>query len=135
SLIQRGRTYIYTTAPPPAVAAATRAALRVIEREPERRERVLANVRSFRAGAAAAGLRLMPSDTPIQPVLAGHEASALAASEALFEAGLWVPAIRPPTVPAGTSRLRVTFSASHTEAQVAQLLAALGELRARGLLA
>jgi len=134
SLIQRGRTYIYTTALPPAVAAATRAALRVLQQEPERRRRVLAHVQSFRAGAAASGLRLVASETPIQPLLLGSEEVALEASYALFEAGLWVPAIRPPTVPAGSSRLRITLSAAHTEAQIEQLLAALDGLRARGLL-
>jgi 8-amino-7-oxononanoate synthase len=76
----------------------------------------------------------MPSTTPIQPLLAGDEAAAVAASDALFDAGIWVPAIRPPTVPAGTSRLRFTFSASHTDVQVDQLLDALRMLQQRGLL-
>jgi 8-amino-7-oxononanoate synthase len=128
SLVQRGRTYMYTTALPPAVAAATRAALRVIREEPQRRERVLALARRFRAGAAALGLQLLPSSTPIQPVLAGSEARATAWSQALFEAGFWVPAIRPPTVPAGSSRLRFTFSAAHSTVDVDALLDALGRL-------
>jgi 8-amino-7-oxononanoate synthase len=128
SLIQHGRTYIYTTALPPAVAGATRAALRVMQQEAWRRERVLQHVRTFRAAALDAGLRLMPSRTPIQPIVFGSEAAALDASRALLEAGLWVPAIRPPTVPAGTSRLRITFTASHSDTDVARLLDALRKL-------
>ncbi len=134
SLLQRARTYIYTTALPPAVAAATRESLRVMRDEPWRRSRVLEHAARFRAGLAELGLRSLPSRTPIQPVLIGDEASAVAASHALFELGFWVPAIRPPTVPVGTSRLRCTFSASHTAAQVEQLLTALQALRARGVL-
>ena len=125
TLVQRGRTYVYTTALPPAVAAAGHAALRVLEEEPWRRARVLALAERFRSGAGALGLRLLPSATPIQPVLIGSEADAIAASEALLGAGLWVPAIRPPTVPAGQSRLRVTLSAAHHESDVDRLLEAL----------
>ena len=133
SLLQRARTYIYTTALPPAVAAATRAALHVLHDEPDRRERVLAHAARFRAGVQALGLRAMPSFTPIQPLLVGDETAALAASDALFAMGFWVPAIRPPTVPAGTSRLRLTFSAAHSTVQVDQLLDALRTLQARGV--
>jgi len=132
SLLQRARTYIYTTALPPAVAAATREALRVLRDEPERRERVLAYAARFREGLHALGLDALPSRTPIQPLVIGAEAATVAASEALFELGLWVPAIRPPTVPAGTARLRFTFSAAHTTTQVDQLLDALRVLQARG---
>ena len=134
SLLQRARTYIYTTALPPAVAAATRESLRVMRDEPWRRSRVLEHAARFRAGLADLGLSSLPSRTPIQPVLVGDEAAAVAASDALFDRGFWVPAIRPPTVPVGTSRLRFTFSASHTAAQVEQLLAALQALRANGVL-
>jgi 8-amino-7-oxononanoate synthase len=134
SLLQRARTYIYTTALPPAVAAATRESLRVMRDEPWRRSRVLEHAARFRAGLADLGLRSLPSCTPIQPVLIGEEAAAVVASHALFDQGFWVPAIRPPTVPVGTSRLRFTFSASHTEAQVEQLLAALRTLRDRGVI-
>ena len=133
SLIQRGRTYIYTTAMPPALAAAARAALDVQSDESWRRERVLAHAARFRAAATAMGYALLPSQTPIQPVLCGSEAAALAASEALLAQGLWVPAIRPPTVPPGRSRLRVTFSASHEESDVDRLLAALAALKSPGL--
>jgi 8-amino-7-oxononanoate synthase len=134
SLLQRARTYIYTTALPPAVAAATRESLHVMRDEPWRRSRVLEHAARFRAGLADLGLRSLPSRTPIQPLLIGDAAAAVAASNALFEQGFWVPAIRPPTVPAGTSRLRFTFSASHTAAQVGQLLAALQALCASGVL-
>ncbi|BBL72408.1 8-amino-7-oxononanoate synthase [Methylogaea oryzae] len=127
TLIQQARTYIYTTSLPPAVAEATRASLRLAQSEGWRREKLRALVRRFRAGAEALGLELMSSDTPIQPVLVGANEAAVAASERLAEAGVWVAAIRPPTVPAGTARLRVTLSAAHDEAQVDRLLDALAE--------
>lgn len=130
TLLQKARTYIYTTALPPAVAAATRAALRVVEDEPWRRERVLGHVARFRQGAAGLGLRLLDSITPIQPVVFGSETAAVAASDSLRARGLWVPAIRPPTVPAGGSRLRITFSAAHEESDVERLLEALASLPA-----
>ena len=126
TLLQKARTYIYTTAVPPAVAAAARAALRVLQVEPWRRERVLGHAARFRREAAGLGLCLLPSTTPIQPVVIGGETEAVAASEALRSQGLWIPAIRPPTVPAGTSRLRITFSAAHSDADVDRLLEALG---------
>jgi 8-amino-7-oxononanoate synthase len=132
SLVQRARTYVYTTALPPAVAAATRASLRVMRDEPWRRDRVLAHARRFRDAAAALGLRLIPSRTPIQCWVLGDETSALAASEALFARGLWAPAIRPPTVPAGSARVRFTFSASHSDEDVDRLLDALAQHRRGG---
>jgi len=135
TLVQRARAYIYTTALPPAIAAATRAALRVLEEEPWRRTTVLEHAAAFRSEALGLGLRLAPSASPIQPVLIGSEDAALEASAALLEAGLLVPAIRPPTVPAGSSRLRITFSAEHTASEVHRLLDALATLRRRGLLA
>ncbi|HEX7374898.1 MAG TPA: aminotransferase class I/II-fold pyridoxal phosphate-dependent enzyme, partial [Steroidobacteraceae bacterium] len=134
SLLQRARPYVYTTALPPAVASSTRAALRVMQDEPERRERVLGHARTFAVAVRDLGLNLMPSGTPIQPLVLGRESAALEASRALLEQGLWVPAIRPPTVPAGSSRLRVTFSAAHTAADVARLVDALGVLAKRGVL-
>ena len=125
ALIQRARTYIYTTALPPAIAAATRAALRVVRGEPWRRERLQTLIAQFKSGAVQAGITLLPSDTPIQPVLLGAAARAVAVSAALRARGLWVPAIRPPTVPANAARLRVSLSAAHSEADVARLLEAL----------
>jgi 8-amino-7-oxononanoate synthase len=132
TLIQRGRTYLYTTALPPAVAAAARTALAVQAEESWRRDRVLAHAARFRTAVAGLGLTLSPSTTPIQPVLMGSEAAALAASAALLDQGLWVPAIRPPTVPVGRSRLRVTFSAAHSDEDVDRLLAALAGLATPG---
>ena len=127
-LIQQARTYIYTTALPPAVAEATRASLRLVQTEPWRREHLQALVARFRAGAAAHGLKLLPSNTPIQPLILGESAQALAASRQLLARGLLVPAIRPPTVPAHSARLRITFSAAHSFEQVDRLLEALATL-------
>lgn len=124
-LIQKARTYAYTTALPPAVAEATRTSLALVREEGWRRQRLALLVERFRAGAAALDLPLMSSETPIQPVLIGANEAAMAASRALFERGFLVTAIRPPTVPAGTARLRVTLNASHTEAQVDRLLEAM----------
>ncbi len=125
TLIQRARTYIYTTALPPAVAHATLTSLRLIAEESWRRVHLAALVQRFRAGAAQLGLELMPSTTPIQPLLVGDEERALQLSAALKERGMYVSAIRPPTVPSGTARLRITLCAAHREQDVDQLLAAL----------
>ena len=128
TLIQQARSYVYTTAPPPAVAAATRASLRIARQESWRRERLRQLVTRFREGVAALGLPLMDSITPIQPVLAGSAERALAWSRQLEAQGILVSAIRPPTVPAGSARLRVTLSALHTDRQLERLLAALATL-------
>ena len=127
-LIQAARPYIYTTALPQPVAAATRANLATLQREPWRRTRVLELTGRFRARAAAAGVPLAPSDTPIQPVMLRAAGLAVFASEALLAAGFRVAAIRPPTVPKGASRLRVTLSAAHTEAEVDALVDALASI-------
>ena len=124
-LIQRARTYIYTTAPPASLAAATRAALRVAREEGWRRERLLHLIARFRRGAGELGLPLTDSQTPIQPVIVGDAGRAMALSEALLEQGFLVTAIRPPTVPTATSRLRITLSAAHREEDVDGLLEAL----------
>ena len=121
-LIQNARSYIYTTALPQPVAAATCAALALVIGEGWRRERVNALTTRFRTRALSADIPLMDSATPIQPVLLGTAASALAAQAQLAAAGFLVIAIRPPTVPAGSARLRVTLSAAHTEAQVDTLV-------------
>jgi 8-amino-7-oxononanoate synthase len=126
-ILQRARSYIYTTALPPAVAAATRASLRIVAEEGWRRERLAALITLFRSGAAQRGLPLLPSSTAIQPLLLPGAARCVAASQALLARGFWVSAIRSPTVPAGTERLRVTLSAGHDEAQVLALLDALQE--------
>jgi 8-amino-7-oxononanoate synthase len=124
-LLQTARSYIYTTALPPPVAAAARAALTVATAESWRRERVLALAARLRHAAAQADIPLLPSVSPIQPVVLGDSARALAVSEQLFAAGFWVAAIRAPTVPKGTARLRITLSAAHTEKQVDTLIDAL----------
>jgi 8-amino-7-oxononanoate synthase len=127
-LIQRARSYIYTTALPPAVAAATRAALRVAGEESWRREQLQRLILRFRRGAEALKLPLMSSTTAIQPLLVGDSSRALQLATALEVAGYWVSAIRPPTVPAGSARLRITLSAAHQESDVDGLLAALATL-------
>lgn len=129
TLIQRARPYVYTTAMPPALAEATRAALRIAAEEDWRRERLCALTERFRCEAAGLGLRLADSDTPIQPLLLGDAATALRWSEALAMRGILVPAIRPPTVPEGSARLRITFSAAHEEADLDHLLEALDSVR------
>jgi 8-amino-7-oxononanoate synthase len=121
-LIQRARSWVFSTAPPPAIAAAAREGLRILRAEPERRAALHANVRRFREGAAGLGLGLSNSETPIQPLVLGAEARALALSRYLYERGWWVAAIRPPTVPHGTARLRITLSATHSAAQIDGLL-------------
>ena len=128
TLIQHARSYIYTTALPPALAEATREALRRARTESWRREKVMALVARFRAGAGQLGLPLLESTTPIQPLIAGSAQRALAWSAHLEQRGLLVPAVRPPTVPDGTARLRIVLTAAHEEAQVDRLLNALASL-------
>ena len=127
-LIQRARTYIYTTALPPAIAVATRASLRLVREESWRRAHLAALIARFRAGAARLGLALASSSTPIQPLILGDTERAVAAAAHLRASGILVPAIRPPTVPRGAARLRITLSAAHEEAQVDRLLHALSSL-------
>lgn len=125
TLIQFARPYIYTTSQPPALACATLKSLELLRTEHWRREHLAALIMQFRAGAQALGLELMDSFTPIQPILIGDSGRALRLSQLLRERGVMVTAIRPPTVPAGSARLRVTLSAAHSEAQVQLLLQAL----------
>ncbi|MNH11284.1 8-amino-7-oxononanoate synthase [compost metagenome] len=127
ALVQFARPYIYTTSQPPALACATLKSLELLRRETWRREHLAGLIRQFREGAAQIGLQLMDSPTPIQPILIGDSAQALRLSQMLRERGLLVTAIRPPTVPAGSARLRVTLSAAHSEAQVQLLLNALAD--------
>ena len=125
TLIQTARTYIYTTAMPPAVAAATLESLEVMQREPQRVNNLHALIKRFRAGATQLDLQLMDSQTAIQPLMVGNAQRAMKLSESLLRQGFLVSGIRPPTVPAGTARLRVTLSAANNESQVDQLLQAL----------
>lgn len=125
-LQQFARTQIYTTAMPPALAAATRVAVRLARDETWRREKLQRLIALFREGAGHLGIVLADSRTPIQPILIGASDAAMAISSRLEAAGFFVPAIRPPTVPENSARLRVTLSAAHEESDVEALLAALG---------
>jgi 8-amino-7-oxononanoate synthase len=129
-LMQKARPYIYTTALPQPVAAASRKALEIAQRETWRRERVLALAARFRQGAEQAGVPVAVAQpvTPIQPVLLGSSEAALGAQRDLLAAGFCVVAIRPPTVPQGSARLRVALSAAHTEAQVDGLVETLSRV-------
>jgi len=130
-LLQSARPYIYTTAAPPLLAAALREALTIVRTEPERRTHLAALIARWREGATGLPWRAAPSSTPIQPLIVGDDAAAVALSAALWAHGIFVPAIRPPTVPAGTARLRVSLSAAHSIADVERLIAVLQTLAAR----
>jgi len=127
SLVQFARTYIYTTALPPAVAAATRAALTLIDSESWRREKLQLLIAHFQKGAAERGIPVMASPTPIQPVLIGDDAHVIKIGEYLLKAGFWTGAIRPPTVPVGSARLRITLTAEHEIEQIDALLDTLAQ--------
>ena len=128
-LLQKTRSYTFATAAPAMLAEGVRAALRVFRDEPARLARLHRNIADFRAGLPAAiegtTWTLLPSATAVQALVIGANDEALRAMQSLAEAGLWVPAIRPPTVPEGTARLRIALSAAHTPADVAALLRAL----------
>lgn len=126
-LVQRSRTFIYDTAPPAVCAAAALEALAVVRETPGTPGLLLArNIARFRARAAAAGLPLAPVDGPIQPLVIGQDQPAVECAAALVDAGYYVRAVRPPTVPEGSARLRITLTASHTEAHIDGLADALG---------
>ena len=128
TLLQQARSYIYTTASPPALSVALLSSLTLIQEENFRREHLLRLIAQLRAGLANLPWTLMHSGTAIQPLVTGSNESALNLSVALRARGIWVPAIRPPTVPLGTARLRITLSAAHTEQDVEKLVGALHEL-------
>jgi len=132
TLLQTARSYVYTTAAPPLLAAALSAALRAIRADGFRRARLTALIAAFRAGAADLPWTLLPSSTPIQPLIVGDVATALAVSDALLARDIFVPAIRPPTVPAGTARLRVSLSAAHAPEDVDTLTAELHAIARSG---
>jgi 8-amino-7-oxononanoate synthase len=127
TLIQQAHTYIYTTAPPPALACAARAALQLVREDDWRRAQLHSLIKRFRNGARQLGLAVGESDTPIQPLIVGAADTAMRLSAALREQGILINAIRPPTVAEDSSRLRITFSAVHTEAQVDRLLMTLDD--------
>jgi 8-amino-7-oxononanoate synthase len=122
TLIQQARSYVYTTAQPAAIAAATLVSLRLVQDENWRRDKLQTLIRQFKVGAAELGLALMASDTAIQPIVIGDDEQAIIIGRKLEEKGLLVGVIRPPTVPEGSARLRITLSANHSEQQVKQLL-------------
>jgi 8-amino-7-oxononanoate synthase len=128
TLIQRARPYIYTTASPPAIAAATLKSIDLIESETWRRDKLSESIAYFRQQAESLDVELMPSQTAIQPIVIGDHQKALRLSEALFAQGIHVTAIRPPTVPIGSARLRITLSAAHEREHIDQLVEALRAL-------
>ena len=121
-LINACRSFIYTTGLPPAVAAAAREALRIVETEPERIARLHRNIAFFREGLRSAGFDVPPDGTPIFPVIAGDADRALRLAEDLLERGAFARAIRPPTVPEGTARVRATVSAAHEDVHLERAL-------------
>ncbi|HQU78552.1 MAG TPA: 8-amino-7-oxononanoate synthase [Azonexus sp.] len=127
-LLQKGRSYIFTTAAPPAVACALSKSLEIIRHGGALRASLMARIAQLRDGLAGLQWALLPSLTAIQPLIVGDNEAAVALSAALWERGLWAPAIRPPTVPKGTARLRISVSAAHTAADIAQLIGTLKEL-------
>lgn len=129
TLMQKSRSYIFTTAMPAAVAAATRKSLQLVEKETWRREKLQSLIQQFRKGASELGLNLIDSITVIQPIIIGSSEQTLKLSEKLLQKNILISAIRPPTVAEGTARLRVTFSAMHTKEHVDKLLNALNEVK------
>lgn len=130
-LINRSRSFIFTTAPPPPVVAAARAALAVLEAEPERRERLWENIRRMARGLEAIGAETMGTTTQIFPLLVGGDAETMAFSDALLEAGLFAQGIRPPTVPKGTARLRLTVTAALESGEIDRALEILEKVGRR----
>jgi 8-amino-7-oxononanoate synthase len=127
-LVNRARPYVFSTAGPAAVAAAALAALKVVDDEPQRREGLLARAASLREALLAQGWNVGPSASQIIPLAVGEPVRALALAAALRQRGLFVPPIRPPTVPEGKACLRISLTAGHTEEMIGRLLRALGEL-------
>ncbi|WP_374567367.1 aminotransferase class I/II-fold pyridoxal phosphate-dependent enzyme, partial [Nitrosomonas sp.] len=128
TLIQSARSYIYTTATPPSLSYALLTSLQLIGQDEWRRELLAQHIVQLKQGLQALPWKLLPSDTPIQPLLIGASVDAMRVSQALRERGILVPAIRPPTVPQGTARLRISLSAAHQPQDIARLIDALHEL-------
>jgi 8-amino-7-oxononanoate synthase len=128
TLLQTARSYIFTTAGPPLAAEALRASLRILCEDAARRTHLFALIARFRSRLSGGPWTLPVSATPIQPLMVGANAAAVELADALWRRGFWVPAIRPPTVPKGTARLRITLSAAHTRDDVDALADALADL-------
>jgi 7-keto-8-aminopelargonate synthetase-like enzyme len=126
-LRNRARSFIYSTALPPSNIAAASCALEIVKTDHSLRKRLQSNVARLRNGLHESGLTVLPGESPIVPLIIGDSSTAMAISWRLEEAGFWVPAIRPPTVPVGTSRLRITVSALHTEAQISEFVDAVAK--------
>jgi 8-amino-7-oxononanoate synthase len=127
-LLQKGRSYIFTTAAPPAIACALAKSLEIIAAGDALRANLFARIAQLRDGLAGLAWRLLPSATAIQPLIVGANDAAVNLADALWERGLWVPAIRPPTVPQGMARLRVSVSAAHSEADITRLVTVMKEI-------
>jgi 7-keto-8-aminopelargonate synthetase-like enzyme len=133
-LVNRARSFIYSTALPPSVCAASLAAIDIVEQEPVHRERLWSNRERFAAGLKSLGIDTGESETPIVPVIIGDSAKALKAAEKLFENGVYATAIRPPTVREGTSRIRTTLMATHSDQDLDSALDVFGKLKQEGSL-
>jgi 8-amino-7-oxononanoate synthase len=129
-ILQSARTYIFSTATPPMIAAALLESLRIIDEDEERRAHLRDMIALFSDGLKLKSVRFPYSETAIQPIIVGDNANALHMADQLKQRGIWVPAIRPPTVPAGSARLRVSLNAGHTQADVMDLMTALLDIDA-----
>jgi 8-amino-7-oxononanoate synthase len=129
-LVQRARPYVFTTAAPPLLSAALLASLRIIRDGDARRAHLMQLIERFRSRSRTLPWRLLASHTPIQPLVVGDNDAAVALADALWRRGFWAPSIRPPSVPAGTARLRITLTAAHAMADVDALCDALADIAA-----
>jgi 8-amino-7-oxononanoate synthase len=130
-VVNFGRAYIYSTSVPPTTAAAVSCALAILRDEPQRQARVRELAKRTRSALAAAGLKLPAGDSPILPIILGDERAVVEATERLLKCGIFAAAIRAPTVARGASRLRITLSSEHTDAEIALLIESLGAMEAR----
>jgi glycine C-acetyltransferase/8-amino-7-oxononanoate synthase len=133
-LMNRSRSYIYSTALPPAVCAASMAAISIVQQEPERRERLWTNRARFIAGLESLGINTGGSETPIIPIIIGDSEKTLQAGAMLFDYGIFSASIRPPTVPGGTARIRMTLMATHADDNIDSALHALRKIKEAGFI-
>lgn len=133
-LINKSRSFIFSTSLPPAVCAAAMAAIDIVKSEPERRNRLWRNRERFVQGLSSCGISAGPSETPIIPIIIGSSENALRAAEKILEQGIYAPAVRPPTVPEGSARIRITVTAAHSDGDIDRALEAFGGLKRKGYL-